>query len=492
MKNFLTGSKSILLGAFLSAACLPAIAAKPNIIYIMADDQSHAEISAYNSESPLITPNIDALAAEGLLFQNAYSASSVCTPSRYATLTGRYAWRTYLQSRITEYRKRPLITDDVLSVPEFLKDNGYTTLMLGKWHIGSTFVDEDNNFVNPKETDGPVIGLRLEDGPIDFDFDYYYGFYSSRSLRYFVENDRLVEEVEDYDALPKLMNKSIDLIEQHATEDKPFLLFIALNAPHTPIAPSAEWVGSSGLGAYGDFVLQTDYTVGQIVNAVDAAGIRDETMIIYTSDNGTSHQAGLQNLRDQGFDPIGGLRGSKGNLWEGGTRIPYIVSWPELVPKNTISRNIISSNNLLATLSDILDVPLPKHQGVDSFSIYGNLVNGKSKTHSYVIHHSWDGSFAIRSQRYKFIATGRAGGLHNTDFIDELPFQLYNMREDEAETTNILLSEEAQYNKLSRSLERIVRKGRSTRGRVLENEREVVIWRDENNRKTTEKPEVPF
>ena len=269
-----------------------------------------------------------------MIFTDAHSSSSVCTPTRYGILTGRYNWRTRLQSGVLNGYSEPLIAKDRLTVPAFLKQHGYTTACIGKWHLGMDI---------PKGQPSPAIA----DGPTTRGFDSYFGISASLDMPpfAFIENDRFTEPLtttkkwqrsgpaaasfEAVDVLPTFTRKAVEFIGTQAKTGKPFFLYMPLNSPHTPIVPSKEWQGKSGLGAYGDFVMETDWAVGEVLAALDKAGVGGNTLVILTSDNGCSKAAGIPALQAKGHHPSADMRGSKADIFDGGHRIPFIARWPD-------------------------------------------------------------------------------------------------------------------------------------------------------------------
>ena len=453
----------------------------PNIVYILADDQGYGEARSFNPDLPIPTPGIDRIANEGMRFTDAHSASANCTPTRYGLLTGRYSWRTRLQTGVLETGTDPLIAENVLTVPMLLKKHGYRTAIVGKWHLGfhyevpvGTRIDE----AIEKAKAAPV-GSRVIQGPITRGFDKFYGYHHAREIRTWIENDRVVENLEsDEEMLPRIRETSVGYLrERGKKKDGPFFLYVPLSSPHGPIAPSREWQGKSGLGAYADFVMQTDDVVRQILDSLDEAGLAENTLVFFTTDNGTSRAAALTELRSQGYDPTYGLKGQKADAWDGGHRVPFLVRWPGVIKPDTTSSDTICHNNLMATVADILKVELPDDAGVDSFSILP-LLQGRTDgepTHPYVIHHSAKGCFAIREGKWKLVACRGSGGYSKGD--DGQPAQLYDLAADRNEQFNRILSEPQQARYLADLLEQAVANGRTNLGRKLGNDAPVDIWK---------------
>lgn len=458
---------------------------RPNVVFIMADDQGYGEAGSFNPECGIPTPGIDRLAREGMRFTDAHSASAVCTPTRYALLTGRYAWRTRLQNGVLRTGVAPLIDESTLTVQGFLKQQGYRTACIGKWHLGFSYtLPPGTSFTKPKgEESAAPVGSRVLEGPTARGFDEFQGFHHAGEMRSWIEQDVVTENFESSaEMLPRLGERSIAyILERGEKKDGPFFLYIPLSSPHTPIVPTEEWKGKSGLGAYSDFVMQTDDVVKQILAALDEAELTKDTLVFFTADNGTSpHGADLPAMRKKGYDPLGGLRGSKADLWEGGHRVPFVARWPGVIEPGSTSDDAICHNNLMATMADILGVPLPDDAGVDSFSIR-TLLEGQvpeAPTHPLVIHHSVSGRFAIRQGPWKLIACQGSGGWSKGD--DGMPAQLYNLSTNRAEENNQITSQPDIALRLADLLEKAVEDGRTRAGPKQENDVPVKIWKGNN------------
>lgn len=464
-------------------------AVKPNIVFIMSDDQGYGDVSCYDAKAKIQTPYIDRLATEGMRFTDAHSASAVCTPTRYGVLTGRYPWRTRLQSFVlqTKETKRadgtlqvgtdPLIEKDILTVPAFLKQHGYHTAMVGKWHLGFQYrlpkgkkIDKNRVLKN-----AVPVGTKIIEGPIERGFDRFWGFHHAGEMRTWIEQDRVTE---NFDHPSEMLNRIAETSVQYIhsqTSDQPFFLYVPLNSPHGPTVPSKAWQGKSGLNPYADFVMETDDAVGRILKALDAKGISDNTIVIFTTDNGCSPHANIPQLLKAGHDPSAGLRGTKADIWEGGHRVPYLVRWPENTQAGAVSAEPICHNNLLATCAAILDQPLPQDAGVDSFSILPVLKGEKLNkvTHPVIIHASIQGMFSIRQGDWKYIACKNSGGWSKGG--DNKPAQLYNMKEDLSERTNVVDFMPEKAKALRQLLEKSISDGFTVAGKKGSNDVKVVI-----------------
>lgn len=480
------GSAKFLLLAFsLLATATAQAVSKPNIIYILADDLGYGDVQVLNPEHGKIpTPGMDRLAAEGMVFTDAHTSSSVCTPTRYGVLTGRYNWRSRLQSGVLFGFDQPLIAPDRLTVAGVMKEQGYKTAMIGKWHLGLGLRKPDGTPTRGKVSpvDGVDWSARIEGGPFDLGFDSWYGIAASLDMPPYIwiENDRFVGECttvkafhrkgpahadfEAVDVLDTIGNKSAEFIAEQS-KDQPFFMYIPLTSPHAPIIPSKKWQGKSELGSYGDFVMQTDAIVAQITNAVDAAGLAENTIIIVTSDNGCSKVADIDALKAQGHYPNANFRGSKSDIWDGGHRVPFIVRWPAAVEAGSTSDEIICLTDLMATAADLTGAQLPDNAGEDSVSfapaLKGEPIVSERKG---IVHHSVSGQFAYRSGKWKILLTQASGGWTKEKMSVNAPAQLYDMEADPEEQNNLYHSQPELFERLVAQLQSDVQRGRSTAG----------------------------
>lgn len=464
----------------------PAAPASPNIVYILADDLGYGDVQCLNPQHGKIkTPHLDKLASQGMTFTDAHSGSSVCTPTRYGLLTGRYAWRSRLQSGVLDGTDDPpLIAADRLTVPAFLKQHGYTTAILGKWHLG--FLSELHGDAKPSggkskksKGGGLPVGARIIDGPITRGFDYFWGCSNARTISGLIENDRVIENIEAVTMLPRLGQRAVEYISTRADEaksGKPFFLYLPLTAPHTPILPTVEWQGKSGIGDYGDFVMQADAVVGAVLAELDKQSLTDNTLIIFTSDNGCSKAAGFPNLEKHGHHASADLRGSKADIWDGGHRVPFFVRWPGKIAAASESSQLICHTDFMATCAEMLGAKLPENAAEDSFSILPALLGtATSPVHETVIHHSINGSFAIRQGKWKLELCGDSGGWTapkpGSKEARDLPdTQLYDLSIDKAETKNLQAEYPNEVTRLSKLLQEAIDHGRTTLGAKQEND----------------------
>jgi len=490
--------KQILLMLLASAALA---ADKPNIVYILCDDFGYGDVQALNPQRGKIpTPHMDRLVAEGMSFTTAHASSAVCTPTRYGILTGRYNWRTRLQSGVLGGFSPALIAADRLTVPSLLRQHGYVTACIGKWHLGMTMPGRKGAAFSDQIESGSAEQLdaqqRITDGPTTRGFDYFFGISGSLDMPpfAFIENDQFTEPptatkkwgrsgpaapgFEAVDVLPTLTRKAVEFIGKTRS---PFFLYLALNSPHAPIVPTKEWQGKSGLGDYGDFVMETDWAVGEVAKALEEKGIVNDTLLIFTSDNGCSPAANIKHLEASGHFASADRRGYKADIFDGGHRIPFVVRWPGKVKPSSISHQPICLTDLMATCAEILGVRLPDNAGEDSVSFLPAL---RGETYPrVVVHHSINGSFAIREGRWKLELCADSGGWSaprpgSKEAQGLPPVQLYDMETDVGEQTNVYQEHPEIVERLTKCLEQYVANGRSTPGAPQTNDVTVVLHKE--------------
>lgn len=480
-----------LVAAFLVFVSYASAQQKPNIVYIIADDLGYGDVQALNPEKgKILTPQIDALAKEGMTFTDAHSASAVCTPSRYAVLTGRYAWRSRLQQGVLSGgdELEPLIAENQLTVPAMLQKEGYKTAAIGKWHLGFKFVDDEGNAVpvyDGKKVIGPAIGSTVPNGPISRGFDSYIGFHHSRVMKTVIQDDKVIDKMPPIKMLQFLAGHAEGYIENAAKTEEPFFMYLALNSPHSPVVPSEAWQGKSGMGAYADFVMETDDVVGRVLDALEKNGIADNTLVFFTSDNGCSAPVAKAGKLEKEFGhyPSADFRGYKSDIWEGGHRIPFIVKWPGQIEADSENDKLICQTSLMATCADIVGAHLDDDAGVDSYSILPMLENKKAKTdYNLVVHHSINGKFSIRNKKWKLELTPGSGGwtgpTDNKAIKENYPdIQLYNMKKDVEETTNVYDKHPKRVKKMTAQLIEIVENGRTTSGDTQDNDVTVDVFK---------------
>ncbi|MDB2496687.1 arylsulfatase [Verrucomicrobiales bacterium] len=486
--------KNLLATLLLIASCALAVAdSKPNIVYIICDDLGYGDIQCLAPETSKIpTPNADQLALEGMTFTDAHSGSSVCTPTRYGIMTGRYSWRTKLQKGVVTGFAPCLIDKDRMTVAGFLKQQGYATAIVGKWHLDFQYLDpESGEAYSKKQHKTPPVGAKIPDGPLHRGFDYYHGFHHARNMDAVIEDDKVIAHDDVVNMLPRLTEKSVAYIDSRAGKEEPFFLYVPLGSPHTPIVPSDEWKGKSGLGEYGDFVMQTDNVVGEISKALERNGFTENTLVIFTSDNGCSKAAGIPKLAEQGHIVSANLRGSKADIWDGGHRVPFLVRWPGKVEAGSNSDQLICLTDLFATVTDILGQSILGQTCEDSVSFLPALYGKKiESTRNGVIHHSFSGHFAYRQGPWKLLLARASGGWsspkENEAGKDAPKGQLYHMRKDIGETNNLFEKNPEKVEVLLGLLKADVSRGRSTNGPESKNDvpvEEIVLWKSEGKAK---------
>ncbi|WP_372935477.1 arylsulfatase [Seonamhaeicola sp.] len=465
---------------------------KPNIVYIICDDLGYGDIHALNPEKgKILTPEVDAFVKQSMTFTDAHSASAVCTPSRYALLTGRYNWRSRLQHGVLEGGDAPLIAENLLTVPKMLKTVGYKTAAIGKWHLGFDYVDENGESYKKDEDKkiiGAPVGATVPNGPITRGFDTYIGFHHSREMQTVIKDDKVIDKMPPIQMLQFLGDHATKYIAKEADSEEPFFMYLALNAPHSPVVPSKEWQGKSGMGAYADFVMETDYVVGRVLKALKENGLEDNTIVFFTSDNGCSAPVAKAGKLEKEFGhyPSANFRGYKSDIWEGGHRIPFIVKWPGVIEAGSENDKLICQTSLMATCAEITGAQVPENAGVDSYSILSMLKDKNAETnHKLVVHHSINGKFSIRSKKWKLELTPGSGGWSNPKDKKarelNLPeIQLYDMETDQSETTNVYDKHPEIVKELTKELVKIVEQGRTTNGPSQENDVVVDIFKTSN------------
>lgn len=454
----------------------------PNIVIILADDLGYGDPQVYNADSKIPTPNIDQLAGQGIRFTDAHTPSSVCTPTRYGLLTGRYAWRTNLKQSVLWEWDKPLIDKERLTLPKLLKAKSYQTACVGKWHLGWRWPSNTNEgFINDTMSIGqhrlkkrdtlwkaidfskPVGG-----GPLEAGFDYFFGVDVPNFPPYtFIENNMLTKFPDTLkpegmfgkngpmakgwaleNVMPEITKKAIDYISEAAKKPTPFFLYFALTAPHTPIAPSSQFKGKTKIGPYGDYVHEVDWSVGQIIEALKKAGQLNNTLLIFTSDNGSPQRDGanmggaIASIIKTGHDPSKPWKGLKADIWEGGHRVPFIAAWPEKIKANSTSNQTICLTDIMASVASILNIPYNEEEAMgDSYDISPILFGNNNAIRPDVIHHSINGTFSIRKNNWKLILGKDSSGFSQSLSIPGIPVetqgQLYNLSEDPSEANNV-------------------------------------------------------
>lgn len=463
---------------------------QPNVVFILADDMGYGDVSALNEHSRIQTPAIDSLCREGVVFTDAHSGSSVSTPSRYGILTGRYAFRTTLKSGVINSYSPPLIARDRRTIATYLSEQGYTTACIGKWHLGWDWSVRNGKV----DFSGPI-----SEGPVTRGFDYFFGIPASLDMPpyVYIENDRVTAlpnrtaadgkgillqrkgpqgaDFEHGECLQRITRKALEFIaDQHV--GKPFFLYMPLTAPHTPILPSEEFQGKSRLSAYGDFVLMVDNVVSQVVSQLKDLGMYENTVVVFTSDNGCFHGAGVKDMEAAGHYPSYIYRGYKSDLYDGGHRIPLVVSWGGR-QGGRIENGVVSLTDFYATFAEMTGYDLRPSEGEDSYSLWGIVTGTGRNLRPDVIHHSNDGSFSLRDGRWKLLFTAGSGGWSfptepkDRDFLaTQPPMQLYDLEKDPGEKNNVLDEHPDIVHDMRARMKRYIERGRSTPGPVQTNE----------------------
>ena len=483
--------RSTLLLAILVAASVSFAAEKPNIIFLMCDDLGYGDVHCLAPEtSKTSTPGADQLAREGMIFTDAHSGSSVCTPTRYGIMTGRYSWRTKLQKGVVTGFAPCLIKKDRPTVANFLKSQGYHTAIIGKWHLNFQYLNpETGEAYVAKKNNSPPVGAKIPDGPIHRGFDYFHGFHHARNMEAVIENDRVIEHDDTINMLPRLTRECVEYVESRAGKTNPFFLYVPLGSPHTPIVPSPQWQGKSVLGKYGDFVMQTDNVVVQLLAALKQHGFDENTLFIFTSDNGCSKAADIKSLAEKGHSVSAHLRGSKADIWDGGHRIPFIVRWKGKIEAGSTSAQLICLTDLFATTSQIVGQEAPTASCEDSVSFLPALLGDPiQSTRAGVVHHSYSGHFAYRQGDWKLLLAKGSGGWsspkENQVGADAPKAQLYNMATDTGEQNNLYGERKDLADSLLRQLTTDVTSGRSTEGPESKNDvGNINLWKSEGDPK---------
>lgn len=480
-------------------------AARPNIIVILCDDLGIGDLRCFNPESKITTPTFDRIAAEGMIFPDAHSGSAVCTPTRYGLVTGRYCWRTPLQKSVLGGLSPRLIEPGRMTIASMLKEQGYHTACFGKWHLGMDWEILPGKQVSvlsiekPEEVWNVDYSKPIKNGPTTVGFDEYCGISASLDMvpYTFIDDDhvrvlpsenpppfqmfmgrddklcRTGPTAPGFDVshvLPELGRKAVDYIDRMAADaakGKPFFIYMPLNSPHTAIAPLPEWQGKSGLNYYGDFTMQTDATIGQVLAALDKHKLAENTLVFVTSDNGCSPNADYPELLSKGHNPSGIYRGTKADIFEGGHRVPFLVRWPGKVSAGTQFNQTICLNDIFATCAAIVGATIPANAGEDSVSFLPALT-GKTREalREATVHHSIQGAFAIRQGDWKLCLCPDSGGWSvprpGKDDVSRLPpVQLYNLKDDISEQHNVQAEHPEIVERLTKLLEKYKSEGRS-------------------------------
>ena len=491
----------------------------PNVIVILADDLGYGDVGCFNPDSQIPTPNLDRLAKEGMKFTDAHSPCTVCTPTRYSLLTGRMAFRVPNGGRVFSGAGGPsLIQPGELTLPELLRQKGYSTACFGKWHIGMTFYDSDGKPIHKGGLDRVKAidySREIDGGPLDCGFDQFFGTaccpttdwlyayidgkripnpptqrldksslpkhpYSNDNRRGMHADDFDLEEVD-----VKFLEKSQEFLRQHASKnpDQPFFLFHSTQAVHLPSFPGNQFKGKTKSGPHGDFIFELDYVVGELLKTLGELKIADNTLVVFTSDNGPEVSTVINMRKDHMHDGARPWRGVKRDNWEGGHRVPMIVRWPGKISPGSSSKQITSLTDVFATVADIVEAKIPVEAAADSFSMLPAMLGTDSgkPIRPYILQQGFGGKryLAIRRGNWKYLAHKGSGGnrygeksqLHQyqlPELLPDAPGQLYNLESDPGETKNLSNEHPEIVAELTKLLKKSIDDGRSVPGKSTE------------------------
>jgi len=459
---------------------------KPNIVFILADDLGYGDVSFLNPDSKIPTPNIDRIARTGVTFTDAHSSSAVSTPTRYGLLTGRYSWRSEMKSGVLNGYSEALIPESRKTIAQMLREVGYNTACIGKWHLGWKW----NNI--EKGNDSVDFSKPITDGPTERGFDYFFGISASLDMPpyVYVENDMPTSMPDrittgnnisygnpGYDGsmwregptgsdffhiecTPEFFRRAGKYIEEKAREKQPYFLYLALPSPHTPILPTDEFKGKSGINPYADFVMMVDAEVGKLLDIIEGTGESENTIIVFTSDNGTAPWADIKTLESKGHMTSYIFRGHKADLYEGGHRIPCFVSWPARIRKPHVVGQTICLNDFYATFAAVTGYKIADNEAEDSYNLLPALLKpGYRKIiREATVHQSVNGNLAIRKGDWKLLMTPGSGGWSfprpGREEEGLPPVQLFNMKDDPSEQKDL----QAEYPEIVKELTELLKK----------------------------------
>jgi arylsulfatase A-like enzyme len=492
--------------------CLLPLAAeaaeRPNVVFILADDLGYGDVACYNPESRVPTPNLDKLAAEGIRLTDAHSPSTVCTPTRYSLLTGRMAFRTGMRGVFTGVGGPCMIEEGRLTLPQMLRDQGYATACFGKWHVGMTFLDKDGRPINQNGR-GAVrrvdYSRAVPDAPVHRGFDRFFGTVCCPTtdwLYAYVDGDRIPvppEGVLDKTGLPDhpyshdcrpgviapgfdleevdlvFLEKSRRFLEQHVNESpgRPFFLFHSCQAVHLPSFPSDAFKGKTQAGPHGDFIFELDTIVGELMETLEQLGVADDTLVMFSSDNGPEVPTVVAMRRDHRHDGARPWRGMKRDQWEGGHRVPFIARWPGRIAAGSMSDHTVCLTDVMATCAAIVGAELPNAAAEDSYNVLPVLLGeaGDDPVRTYTLHQTIKLALAIRRGPWKYLDhQGSAGNNYKSEALKpfalperapEAPGQLYNLASDPGETDNLYFKHPEIVKELKSQLDQYRQSGRS-------------------------------
>jgi arylsulfatase A len=497
----------------LSLSCLALsgmslIAKQPNVLILYADDLGFGDLGCYNSESKIPTPHLDQLAKEGMRFTDGHSSSGICTPSRYALLTGRHHWRDF--HGIVNAFGGSVFKPERLTLPEMLKEKGYATAVIGKWHLGWDWDAVKKPGAKPttvtegkrkKAQFGPEAfdwSKPIPDGPLAHGFDYYFGDTVINFPPYcWIENDKVVtppDAIMDtsklkpikegnwefrpgpitgwdpYENIPTTTKKGVEYIKSQAKSEKPFFLYFAYPAPHAPIIPNDEFDGKSQAGPYGDFVHETDHSIGQLLKALQDSGQAENTIVIFTADNGPEHYA---YARDEKFDHWSAypLRGLKRDIYEGGHHVPFMIKYPGVTKAGSVNETLVSQIDIMATIASVVGYELPdKNAAEDSHDLLPILKGGARAVRTSHVHNTSKDRYAIRDGDWVLVDT-KSGYVSRRDKNWEMKHKypeqesgkpkLFNLKEDIGQRNDIAAKHPEKVKEMQALLKKIREQGYS-------------------------------
>ncbi len=494
----------------------------PNILFILADDLGYGDVGCYNSQSKVATPYLDQLASEGMRFTDAHSPATVCTPTRYSLMTGRMAFRSGYRGVFTGVGGPCLIEKERLTLPQMLRNQGYTTACFGKWHIGLTFLDNDGNRIEKRGVEGVELidyTRAIPDAPIHRGFDHFYGTACCPTtdwLYAYIDGDRIPvppSRLIDKSKLPKhpygndcrrgriadnfdleqvdlvFLEKSQQFLEKHvkSTPDTPFFLFHSMQAVHLPSFAAERFQGKSGAGPHGDFLFEMDTIVGELLKTLEDLGVADNTLVIFASDNGPEVPTVLDMRKTHQHDGARPWRGVKRDQWEGGHRTPFIVRWPGKIKAGSSSDQLLSLTDVMATLAQISGATLPHDAGEDSYNMLPVLLGtqGEKPVRRFLLQQTMSLAMSIRDGQWKYLDHKGSGGnnyqrggawgmkpyaLENND--PDAPGQLYNLETDLGERENLFSQQPQRVKEMKARLQHFMKSGRSAPTRTVEGVRQ--------------------
>lgn len=499
-----SGPVLLLLGtlAALRADDTSKASTKPNIVILLADDFGVGDIRAHYPGNKIPTPHLDRLVRQGRSFTDAHSSSAVCSPTRYGLLTGRYNWRTRLQEWVIAAYEPPLIAEDRPTLPGFLQQHGYHTACVGKWHLGWEWPGPQRNRMTEKHNAQASLDWDFTQpiggGPTQRGFDYYFGVDLPNLPPFtYIENDRvLIQPTAKFqpdpsegvvlpngfagapaapnwrmqDILPEITRRAVRYVHERAKHKQPFFLYFAMTSPHEPIVPSKDFQGQSGIAPIADFVMETDWSAGQVIQAIDEAGLADDTLVVFTADNGHSHYTGWQQLVAAGHQPSGPYRGHKGDIWEGGHRVPLVVRWPGRVEPGSTSSQMVCLTDLFATSAEIVGAQPPADGAEDSSSFLPSLL-GKTDTdgRTRLVSHSNFGEFAYRDGPWKLVWRLSERNLEQSRGKPTVA-ELYNLDSDVGEQTDLSEANRDIVERMTKDLRTLIERGTSRAGQQAAND----------------------